>query len=134
MTFKEGEVHSPDRYFIDIAPARLNSFLTGKEWTIDSRLVQKIRVAQFDASTVRIVLDGPTMKNVTASELERSEPNCHGCCITDNDGPTEDDHHHSTASHRRLAINAACPMARPPPGADRAPTDAIAARCTGACA
>ena len=72
VTFKQGEVPSPNRYFIDITPARLNSVLTGKEWIVESKLVQKIRVAQYDGSTVRIVLDGPTIKNVTASNLKDS--------------------------------------------------------------
>ena len=73
MTFKEGEVNSPNRYFIDISPAQLNSALTGKEWAVESTALQKIRVAQFDASTVRIVLDGPSLKDVTASNLK--DPN-----------------------------------------------------------
>lgn len=72
VAFKEGEVASPDRYFIDIAPARLNSMLIGKEWMVQSKLLQKIRVAQFDGATVRIVFDGPIMKNVTASNLKDS--------------------------------------------------------------
>ena len=70
VTFKEGEVKSPDRYFIDIAPARLNSMLSSKEWFVESNVIQKIRVAQFDGSTVRIVLDGTSMKDVTTSYLK----------------------------------------------------------------
>ena len=73
VTFKEGEASSPDRFFIDISPARLNSTLIGKEWAVESTAFQKIRVAQFDVSTVRIVLDGPSLKDVTASNLK--DPN-----------------------------------------------------------
>jgi len=70
VTFKEGEAKSPDRFFIDISPARLNSMLTGKEWVVESNVIQKVRVAQFDGSTVRIVLDGTSMKDVMTSNLK----------------------------------------------------------------
>jgi len=73
VTFREGEAKSPQRYFVDISPARLNSSLTSKEWTVDSKAIQKIRVAQFDDSTVRVVLDGPTTRDVTTSNLK--DPN-----------------------------------------------------------
>jgi len=73
VTFREGEAKSPQRYFVDISPARLNSSLTSKEWTVDSKAIQKIRVAQYDDSTVRVVLDGPTTRDVTTSNLK--DPN-----------------------------------------------------------
>lgn len=68
--FRTGELKSPDRYFVDISPARLNSMLIGKEWPIESKIFEKIRVAQYDGSTVRIVLDGSNSKAVTASPLK----------------------------------------------------------------
>ena len=68
--FKTGSARSPDRYFVDISPARLNSMLLGKEWPIESKIFEKIRVAQYDGSTVRIVLDGSNAKAVTASVLK----------------------------------------------------------------
>jgi N-acetylmuramoyl-L-alanine amidase len=70
VRFKAGEAKSPDRYFVDISPARLNSLITGRDWDVVSSNVQKIRVAQFDGSTVRIVLDGVTARAVTASTLK----------------------------------------------------------------
>jgi len=70
VTLKSGEAKSPDRFFLDVSPARLNSVLIGREWTVESKLFQKIRVAQFDDSTVRIVLDGASLKVVTASNLK----------------------------------------------------------------
>jgi N-acetylmuramoyl-L-alanine amidase len=73
VAFKVGEAKSPQRFFVDISPARLNSTLIGKEWGVDSKTIQKIRVAQFDDSTVRVVLDGPTMKDVTTANLK--DPN-----------------------------------------------------------
>ncbi|HET9942053.1 MAG TPA: N-acetylmuramoyl-L-alanine amidase, partial [Terriglobia bacterium] len=70
VSFREGEARSPDRFFVDITPARLSSGLTGKEWVIDSKVVQKVRVAQYDLATVRIVLDGATMKSVDTANLK----------------------------------------------------------------
>jgi len=73
VTFKVGEAKSPQRFFVDISPARLNSALTGKEWAVDSKAIQKIRVAQFDDATVRVVLDGPTTRDVATANLK--DPN-----------------------------------------------------------
>ncbi len=72
-TFKTGEAKSPDRFYIDISPARLNSMLLGKEWPTESKMFQKIRVAQYDGSTVRVVLDGTGAKGVTTFPLR--DPN-----------------------------------------------------------
>ena len=56
IAFKQGEARSPDRVFIDISPARLNSLLAGKQWPVKSDLLDQIRIGQYDASTVRVVL------------------------------------------------------------------------------
>jgi N-acetylmuramoyl-L-alanine amidase len=84
--FTTGEAKSPDRFFLDIAPARLNSTLLGKEWPIESKVFQKIRVAQYDGSTVRIVLDGSTSKGVVASALK--DPNRIIIDVAGNSGPS----------------------------------------------
>jgi N-acetylmuramoyl-L-alanine amidase len=65
--YKVGEARSPDRFFVDISPSKLNSMLTGREWNVQANRIQKIRVAQFDASTVRIVLDGTTLKDTVTT-------------------------------------------------------------------
>jgi len=70
FTIKSGEAKSPERFYVDINPVRLNSLLVGKEWPVKSKDLQKIRVAQYDASTVRVVLDGVTAKSVVASMLK----------------------------------------------------------------
>jgi len=57
IQFKQGEAKSPDRIFLDIGPARLNSMLLGKQWQVNSPLLQQIRVGQYDGTTVRVVLD-----------------------------------------------------------------------------
>jgi N-acetylmuramoyl-L-alanine amidase len=70
VTLRPGEAKSPARFFVDVFPARLNSTLSGREWILDSKVLQKIRVAQFDLSTVRIVLDGATLKDVITTSLK----------------------------------------------------------------
>jgi N-acetylmuramoyl-L-alanine amidase len=68
VTFRQGEAESPHRVFIDVSPARLNSILKGKQWRVNARLLDQIRVGQFDASTVRVVFDvGATSKVTTLS-------------------------------------------------------------------
>ena len=69
IKFNQGDAKDPDRVFIDIAPARLNSALLGKQWPVKSGLLQQIRVGQFDASTVRVVLDLGTIGRVTSFTL-----------------------------------------------------------------
>ena len=65
----QGDAKDPDRVFIDIAPARLNSMLVGKQWPVKSGLLQQIRVGQYDGSTVRVVLDVGTIGRVTSFSL-----------------------------------------------------------------
>jgi N-acetylmuramoyl-L-alanine amidase len=73
VSFKVGDVKSPDRFFVDVSPARIHSMLKDREWTVQTSKVQKIRVAQFDLSTVRIVLDGVTAKGAVTTNLK--DPN-----------------------------------------------------------
>jgi N-acetylmuramoyl-L-alanine amidase len=73
VKFKQGEARSPDRVFVDISPAHLNHELVGKDWPVESGLLQKIRVGQYDPSTVRVVLDLGTMRKVTSFLL--TDPN-----------------------------------------------------------
>ena len=69
VTFTQGEAKDPDRVFIDVTPARLNSALLGKQWPVKSGLLQQIRVGQYDMSTVRVVLDLGTIGRVTSFTL-----------------------------------------------------------------
>jgi N-acetylmuramoyl-L-alanine amidase len=70
VTFTQGEAKDPDRVFIDVTPARLNSALLGKQWPVKSGLLQQIRVGQYDMSTVRVVLDLGTIGRVTSFTLK----------------------------------------------------------------
>jgi N-acetylmuramoyl-L-alanine amidase len=69
VTFTQGDAKGPDRVFIDLSPARLNSALMGKQWPVKSGLLQQIRVGQYDASTVRVVLDVGAIEHVTSFTL-----------------------------------------------------------------
>ena len=84
--------------------------MIGKEWAVESKIVQKIRVAQFDASTVRIVLDGATMKDVATANLEGSEP--HVLDVADPRAPAAPARDAITQGHHdggaRGRSNAAC--------------------------
>ena len=67
--FNQGEAKGPDRVFIDIFPARLNTALNGKQWPVKSGLLQQIRVGQYEPSTVRVVLDLGRIDRVTSFTL-----------------------------------------------------------------
>jgi N-acetylmuramoyl-L-alanine amidase len=69
VQFVQGEAIDPARVFVDITPARLNSGLIGKQWPVKSGLLEQIRVGQYDASTVRVVLDVGTIGRVTSFTL-----------------------------------------------------------------
>jgi len=69
VTFNQGDAKDPDRVFIDLTPAKLNSMLIGKQWQVKSNLLQQIRVGQFDSSTVRVVLDVGAIGRVTSFTL-----------------------------------------------------------------
>jgi N-acetylmuramoyl-L-alanine amidase len=69
IVFKQGEAKTPERVFIDISPARLNSLLVGKQWPVKSSLLEQIRVGQYDASTVRVVLDVGAVGQTTSFML-----------------------------------------------------------------
>ena len=69
VEFRQGEAKAPDRVFIDIDKARVNSMLLNKAMPVKSGMLQQIRVGQFDSSTVRVVLDVGTIGRVTSFAL-----------------------------------------------------------------
>ena len=68
---RTGETQSPDRFFIDITPAYLNP-ATAQWWEVPSSSIKKIRIAQYDDTTVRVVLDGITSSGVEADHSSRT--------------------------------------------------------------
>jgi N-acetylmuramoyl-L-alanine amidase len=69
IAFNQGAAKSPERIFVDISPARLNSMLVGKQWPVKTALLEQIRVGQYDATTVRVVLDVGTVSRVASLML-----------------------------------------------------------------
>ena len=69
---RTGETQSPDRFFIDITPAYLNTSTTAQWWEVPSSSIKKIRIAQYDDTTVRVVLDGITSSGVEADHSSRT--------------------------------------------------------------
>ena len=69
IRFNQGDAKNPDRVFVDISPAKLNSILLGKQWPVKSSLLQQIRVGQYDNSTVRVVLDAGNIGRVSSFTL-----------------------------------------------------------------
>jgi N-acetylmuramoyl-L-alanine amidase len=73
VTFTQGDAKNPERVFVDISPAKLNSMLIGKQWPVQSSLLQQIRVGQYDNSTVRVVLDVGSIGPVTSFTLKEPD-------------------------------------------------------------
>jgi hypothetical protein len=73
VSFAQGQAKNPDRAFVDISGAKLNLMLIGKLWRVDSPLLQQIRVGQYDATTVRVVLDIGNIGRVNSFSLREPD-------------------------------------------------------------
>jgi N-acetylmuramoyl-L-alanine amidase len=69
IKFSQGGAKSPERVFIDISPASVNSLLKQKEWLVNSDLVRLIRIGQYNNSTVRLVVQTGTQTRTSAFAL-----------------------------------------------------------------
>ena len=78
MTWKRHDVRSsqridnPDRIFFDLLDTKLTSTLLGKTFDVDDGLLKKIRVAQFQPGTTRIVLEVEERSDYTTFLLTES--------------------------------------------------------------
>ncbi|MBN2199422.1 MAG: N-acetylmuramoyl-L-alanine amidase [Candidatus Aminicenantes bacterium] len=52
-----GELHAPDRLFVDILQAQLNPILHGQSYALAAEYISQIRIAQRDRGIVRLVVD-----------------------------------------------------------------------------
>jgi len=52
-----GELHAPDRLFVDILQAQLNPILHGQSYALGAEYISRIRIAQRDRGIVRLVVD-----------------------------------------------------------------------------
>jgi N-acetylmuramoyl-L-alanine amidase len=69
VKFTQGDAKSPNRFYVDLEPAKLTAALAGKQWPIKSGVLQQIRVGQYDASTVRIVLEVGKIASISTFTL-----------------------------------------------------------------
>jgi N-acetylmuramoyl-L-alanine amidase len=69
-TITQGEALNPKRAFIDISPAKVKTTMLNKQWMVRSGMLEQIRIGQFDATTVRVVLDVSAIATVTSSTLK----------------------------------------------------------------
>ncbi len=67
--FTQGDAKNPPRVFLDIEGARLDDALSNERFPVESVMLENIRVAQHDASTVRVVLDLVQLQDVTTFTL-----------------------------------------------------------------
>jgi N-acetylmuramoyl-L-alanine amidase len=67
--FTQGDVKTPPRVFLDIEGARLDDDLRTQGFPVESVMLENIRVAQHDESTVRVVLDLVQLQDVTTFTL-----------------------------------------------------------------
>src|SRR5262249_32273868 len=122
--FMQGDAKAPDRVFIDIANARLNPTLIGKQWPVKSGLLQQIRVGQYDASTVRVVLNVGAIGRVTSFSLRdpdrliidvigKASPNA----VPRVASPTNDTVATTAASGTNETTGVTTPAPQPTPGA-----------------
>jgi len=68
-TFTSGKVENPTRFFVDIHGARLGTSLQRRTFSVESMMLENIRVGQYDADTVRVVLDLVQFHNATIFTL-----------------------------------------------------------------
>ena len=57
IKFDAQRIDNPERIFFDLLDTNLTSALVGKTFDVDDGLLKKIRVAQFQPGTARIVLE-----------------------------------------------------------------------------
>ena len=67
--FTQGDAKTPPRVFLDIEGARLDEALRTQGFPVESVMLENIRVAQHDESTVRVVLDLVELQDVTTFTL-----------------------------------------------------------------
>jgi N-acetylmuramoyl-L-alanine amidase len=69
VQFDQSRLSEPDRLFFNLKGARLSSTLMGKTFPVEDGFLREIRVGQFQASVVRIVLDLEKVRDYTVFPL-----------------------------------------------------------------
>ena len=70
ITYQEARIDNPDRLFVDLLGARLHPNLEARKFPVGDGLLQQVRVAQFNAQIVRIVLDFKAIAEQTVFILD----------------------------------------------------------------
>ncbi len=66
VKYEAGRVPNPDRIFFDLQDTKLASTLVGKTFDVSDGFLKKIRVAQFERGTTRIVLEVDDVSDYSA--------------------------------------------------------------------
>jgi N-acetylmuramoyl-L-alanine amidase len=66
VKYEAGRVPDPDRIFFDLQETRLASTLVGKTFDVSDGFLKKIRIAQFERGTTRVVLEVDDVSDYSA--------------------------------------------------------------------
>ena len=66
VKYEAGRVPDPDRIFFDLQDTRLASTLVGKTFDVSDGFLKKIRIAQFERGTTRVVLEVDDVSDYSA--------------------------------------------------------------------
>ena len=102
FNFRTDRLHNPERVYFDILNARPR--IDAKRiWSndINDKLVQRVRVAETNPGTTRVVLDLAGAVEVTTSQLSSPQPADHGIA--------------GRAERRRFRRSRTTPAVKPPP-------------------
>ena len=69
VQYQDGRVPNPDRIFFDLPNTKLASTLVGKSFEVEDGFLKKIRVAQYQRDSIRVVLDVETLSEYSAFVL-----------------------------------------------------------------
>lgn len=66
MKYEAGRVANPDRIFFDLPDTKLASVLVGKSFAVEDGFLKKIRVAQYQPGSTRVVLEVDDVSDYSA--------------------------------------------------------------------
>ncbi len=69
VEYQVGRVPNPDRIFFDLPNTRLTSTLVGKSFDVEDGYLKKIRVAQYQRDSIRVVLEVQNLSEYSAFVL-----------------------------------------------------------------
>jgi N-acetylmuramoyl-L-alanine amidase len=112
LKFQAHELKNPDRLVFDLRNARVDDTVNKEPLPVNDGILRQVRTSQFDAETVRVVLDLASLKSYVAFPLH--EPERLVIDVT-GDAPGEDDD--------GVVAQPSDPAGEPQPGSDAAPQE-----------